>query len=360
MNQNKKVQNFLDLTLKKSKSDFFDFSMSGKIIENNLADGPKSILFSKGERTDCFFTEDSKLYITPREKKLMEKGIKLNCGIRKWDSLSRRIEQNYRKFRPGRQDFMQKIFAIKYATFRSDLAEGYFHFIRQFSFPKLWNATVVVAILIGMVSMTFIYRYLGEEAVAEKSAESSAKVSQEKIDKNKEAEAAVLGAEETKRAEQAGAEYIGKIIDDLNKKKKDELEKEIKEIVKGYPIEKMVPYIAEKDRIVAAFVIGIARKESTWGKHVPVLNGEDCYNYWGYRGIRPRMGTGGHTCFDSPKDAVDTVSKRIEFLVSNKKLDTPGKMVIWKCGSDCKATGGYAAAQKWISDVDFYFKKLNK
>jgi len=360
MNQNKKGQNFLDLTLKKSKNDFFDFSMSGKIRENNLFSRPKSVLFSKGERMDCFFTEDSKLYITPREKRLMEKGIKLNRGIKKWDSLSRRIEQNYRKFRPRRQDFMQRIFAIKYATLKDDLAEGYFHFIRQFSFPKLWNATIVAAILIGMVSMTFIYRYLGEGATAEKLAEAPVKVNQEKIAKNEEAKAAVLGAEEAKKADQANAEYIGKIIDDLNEKKKDELEKEIREMVKGYPIEKMAPYIAEKDKIVAAFIIGIARKESTWGKHVPVLNDEDCYNYWGYRGIRPRMGTGGHTCFDSPKDAVDTVAKRIEFLVSNKKLDTPSKMVIWKCGSDCGATGGHAAARKWISDVDVYFKKLNK
>lgn len=71
------------------------------------------------------------------------------------------------------------------------------------------------------------------------------------------------------------------------------------------------------------------------------------------------MGTGGHTCFNSRKDAVDTVAKRIDFLVNNKKLNTPAKMVIWKCGSNCKATGGEAAARKWISDVSLYFDKLS-
>ena len=121
----------------------------------------------------------------------------------------------------------------------------------------------------------------------------------------------------------------------------------------------MVPYIAKKDRMVAALIVAIGMKESTWGKHVPVLDGQDCYNYWGYRGIRDRMGTGGHTCFDSPEDAVNTVAKRIEFLVSNEKLNTPAKMVVWKCGYDC-SWDNQKAVNKWISDVDLYFKKLNK
>jgi hypothetical protein len=111
--------------------------------------------------------------------------------------------------------------------------------------------------------------------------------------------------------------------------------------------------------MVAALIVAIGMKESTWGLHVPVLNGQDCYNYWGYRGIRDKMGTGGHTCFDSPKDAVDTVAKRIEFLVSNEKLNTPAKMVVWKCGYDC-SWDSQKAVNKWISDVDLYFKKLNK
>ena len=141
-------------------------------------------------------------------------------------------------------------------------------------------------------------------------------------------------------------------------KQESDLEKEIREMVKGFPIEKMAGEIATKNRIVAAFLVGIAKKESNWGKRVPVLNGQDCYNYWGYRGQREKMGSGGHTCFDSPKDAVDTVAKRLEFLVSNEKLNTPAKMVVWKCGYDC-SWDSKVAVQKWISDVNMYFKKLN-
>jgi hypothetical protein len=56
---------------------------------------------------------------------------------------------------------------------------------------------------------------------------------------------------------------------------------------------------------------------------------------------------------------VDAVAKRMEFLISEKKLNTPAKMVIWKCGGSCAATGGQAAANKWISDVGFYVDKFN-
>ncbi len=90
---------------------------------------------------------------------------------------------------------------------------------------------------------------------------------------------------------------------------------------------------------------------------MPVLNGKDCYNYWGYRGIRKRMGSGGHTCFDSPEDAVKTVGGRISRLVKSG-VDTPQEMVLWKCGSNCNATGGWAAAHKWISDVNMYYSKM--
>lgn len=136
------------------------------------------------------------------------------------------------------------------------------------------------------------------------------------------------------------------------------LEQKIMALVEGYPIEQMVPYIAQQDEKVAFFIVAIAKKESDWGKHVPVLNGQDCYNYWGFRASRSRMGTGGHTCFDSPEDAVSSVAKRIDSLVYEKKLDTPAKMVVWKCGSSCR-THDPGSVTKWISDVDLYLKKLN-
>jgi hypothetical protein len=138
---------------------------------------------------------------------------------------------------------------------------------------------------------------------------------------------------------------------------KMKLEKKLIGMVAGYPIERMVPQIAEKDEKVAAFLVGIAKKESNWGRRVPVLNGEDCYNYWGFRKISDTMGTGGHTCFESPEAAVDQVADRIEELVNEEKLDTPREMVVWKCGYDCDGPEAYGS-EKWISDVNIYFKKV--
>lgn len=134
------------------------------------------------------------------------------------------------------------------------------------------------------------------------------------------------------------------------------LEKEIKEMVKGYPIEQMTPYIASYDREVAAFIVGIAKKESNWGKRKPVLAGEDCYNYWGFRMKSEKMGSGGHTCFDNPKEAVDAIASRIDKMVNEENLDTPKKMVVWKCGYNC--THPTASVKKWEQDVDYYYSQL--
>lgn len=135
------------------------------------------------------------------------------------------------------------------------------------------------------------------------------------------------------------------------------LERDIHSLVSGYPIEVMSAEIAKHDRTVAAFVVAIAKKESNWGKRVPTLDGKDCYNYWGFREERDRMGTGGHTCFDSPKDAVNSVAKRIETLVYEYDRNTSKEMVVWKCGYSCDGHS-VESVNKWIGDVDFYFRKL--
>lgn len=134
--------------------------------------------------------------------------------------------------------------------------------------------------------------------------------------------------------------------------------KELMAMVKGHPIEAMVPYIAEKDRETAAYMIGIAKKESNWGKRKPILDGEDCYNYWGFRAKRERMGSGGHTCFESPREAVSVVAKRINQIIERNDVESAKDMIVWKCGSNCGVTGGQAAADKWISDVDMYAEKV--
>lgn len=136
-----------------------------------------------------------------------------------------------------------------------------------------------------------------------------------------------------------------------------ELESQIKEMTRGYPIEKMAPFIAEKDKTVAAFLVSIAKKESDWGKHSPKLNGGNCYNYWGYRGGGERIAPGGYTCFSSEQEAVNAVGRRIRTLVRVKKLSTPARMIVWKCGATCAGHGRYSV-QKWISDVDLYYQKF--
>ncbi|MBU2028682.1 glucosaminidase domain-containing protein [Patescibacteria group bacterium] len=134
-------------------------------------------------------------------------------------------------------------------------------------------------------------------------------------------------------------------------------EKKIIEMVSGHPMEQMAPYLAKEDGQTASFLIAIAKKESNWGVHSPQKAGRDCYNYWGYQGsYKPTES--GYSCFDSPEQAVEMVGGRIDNLIG-KKIDTPAEMVIWKCGSDCEATGGQAAANKWIADVGLYYRKFN-
>jgi hypothetical protein len=258
------------------------------------------------------------------------------CSLGQGDILFGRIKRKYSRL----------------GNYFSDLLEGS---IQGVSLTKMWNLSVVGAVIFGMFTMTMVYRYLGESVSA-------------KIQEGKEAVAgasiAANKVEDKDFNDEIDVEFMTRLLSDYEKFEKDDakrqyLEKEIMEMVKGHPIEKMVSEIAKKDRKIAALIVAIARKESNWGKRVPVLNGQDCYNYWGYRGIRDRMGTGGHTCFDSPKDAVDTVAKRIEFLVSNEKLNTPAKMVVWKCGYDC-SWDNPTAVKKWVNDVDYYFKKLDK
>ncbi len=136
------------------------------------------------------------------------------------------------------------------------------------------------------------------------------------------------------------------------------LKNKLTDILTNTPMKPMIDSISQQDKIIAAFLVGIALKESGLGKHSPILNGKDCYNYWGYRGKRKRMGSGGHTCFDSPEDAVETVSKRLHTLVIEQQKNTPEKMLIWKCGNIC-STHKSTEISKWINDVSIYFNQIN-
>jgi hypothetical protein len=141
-----------------------------------------------------------------------------------------------------------------------------------------------------------------------------------------------------------------------NKDIASEEELRAQKMVAGYPIEKMISYIYEKDKKVAAYILAIGSKESKWGKYAPQKNGRDCYNYWGYKGSYNPTDS-GYSCFDTPEQAVKEVGRKIASLI-DKKIDTPSKMVVWKCGSSCKGHNP-SGVKKWISDVDYYYQKLN-
>lgn len=315
------------------------------------------VLFHRGRKVRNFFTEDSKLYITPQESKLLRDGTQLDRRAKKWDSLAARVVKNYQRYQPHRQTILARKFQRSYAKIKDNfqnVAEQPLGFLPQLSLPKLWNFSIVAAILFGMFLMTMIYRYLGPGAAA---------VSRDEIlsEAGVEMEQSQLPAELKSNAEldkEIGDKITQQFMESLGQKEKKDLEQEIATLVAGYPIEKMLSYILEKDKTVVAFLIGIAKKESNWGKRIPVLDGQDCFNYWGYRGQRKMMGSGGHTCFNSREDAVDTVAKRIEWLVKNEKLETPAEMIVWKCGATCAGHSRYDV-KKWISDVNMYFEKLN-
>jgi hypothetical protein len=101
--------------------------------------------------------------------------------------------------------------------------------------------------------------------------------------------------------------------------------------------------------------LGIAKKESNWGKFSPQKDGQTCYNYWGYLGDYNQTDS-GYSCFDSPDQAVAVVGGRIDEFIS-QGFDTSKELAVWKCGWDeeCQKT---PAAKKWIVDVDYYARKF--
>ena len=350
MNIKRKTLRYLDVKSKNKNKKF------ANIPESTFGNGlEQAVLYSRGKKTQAFFTEDSKLYFTPKEARLLRKGLKLDRAVGKWDSLSSRVVRSFVKQQPSQTSLLLELLEKRYALMRESAEQTSQTLLGHFSLIKLWNLSIVGSILFGMVTMTFVYRYLGQGASAATGDSAQIAAQQQAISPAQQGKVLVASNDQVQNAD-ADATFAKQIEEIQRASDQSALEKEIYGVVKGHPIEKMVPYIAKQDRTVAAFIVAIARKESGWGEHYPVLNGEDCYNYWGYRGQRDKMGTGGHTCFDSPQDAVDTVAKRIKTWAEENGRDTPAKMVVWKSGGSCAATGGQAAANKWISDVDSIFQ----
>ena len=140
----------------------------------------------------------------------------------------------------------------------------------------------------------------------------------------------------------------------IDEKPESSREQMYQNLVAGSPLEEMIPFIAKWDSETAAYLIAIAKKESNWGEHSPKKEGNDCFNYWGYRGTYNQT-TSGYSCFDSPEQAISVVGERIRELL-DKKIDTAEKMVVWKCGNSCSGHDP-VGVRKWISDVALYYKK---
>ena len=125
-----------------------------------------------------------------------------------------------------------------------------------------------------------------------------------------------------------------------------------------YPIVAMAESISRYDDPIAGLIVGIAKKESNWGKRTPKLRGEECFNYWGYRGPGSRgMTEDGYGCFEKPSDAVETIGNRLVELSELRSTTEPANMVVWKCGSSC-ASHSPESVRKWISDVDIYYRQF--
>jgi hypothetical protein len=325
----------------------------------------RSVVYSRGKRTEVVsFPSDYALHSRLavelwNERPLRLKGVCID-GLRKINmepSRSVRIPLILPTARA-----IESVEA-EFVRFGKDLAAGVSGFelgiafpdFRKFSLPLRLSAEramyvpLLGAVVLGMGSALFLEHSLGKGASA---GEANVVVVE------RSALPSVLGAEASASSVDASvASELGNFT--AKDESQDRFEKKVREMVKGHPIEDMLPYIFDQDRLVAIFLISIAKKESAWGTRVPLLEGQDCFNYWGYRGQRKMMGTGGHTCFNSRKDAVDTVSKRLKSLIYDSKLDTPKELILWKCGSTCAGHSSYSVG-KWISDVDLYYQKLNK
>ncbi len=138
----------------------------------------------------------------------------------------------------------------------------------------------------------------------------------------------------------------------------NDLKKQIDALTVGYPISDMTHIIATYDREIAGLIVGIAKKESNWGKRVPVdASGKDCFNYWGYKGAGTRGIEMGHGCFGSKEEAVNIIGERLKQLTERIQTSEPKSMIVWKCGRSCVGHSD-ESVRKWISDVSIYYDQI--
>ncbi len=328
----------------------------------------ETALFGKNKK-DYFVDGLRKDFINPYKKLHIKKGCWSALRVKKLVMMDNfqpekffdeivQAQENRLIF--DKQEASEIEFAIKKPNIKSPQILKDFFNIKNFDWGKTFIRNKSFAMATSFLFLfTMSFSFFIQKDVNEKIAYEMAKSQNETIKLATENQTKVLGKiteRESKESEEELDLFVMDTLKQFEKVKQEDLEEEINKIVDGSPMKKMTPLIAQLDNRVAAFMVAIAKKESNLGRRVPVLDGEDCYNYWGYRGIRDRMGSGGHTCFDSPKDAVETVARRIGNLVK-ADIDTPQEMVIWKCGSSCEGHSDYSV-EKWIDDVEMYYEKF--
>lgn len=330
----------------------------------------ETALFGKNKK-DYFVNGLKKEFVNPYKKLHIKKGCWSVLRVKKLVLMDNfQPERFFEKIIPDkqnrlifdRQEASNVEFSIKKPGIKSPQFFKDFIDINNFNWENTFIRNKSFAFATSFVFLLAIsFSFFIQKDANEKIAYTLAEAQNNTIRQVAQSQTKVLGEineQETLESEEELDAFVLDTLKQFEKVKKEDLEAEINKIVDGTPMKKMTPLIAQLDNRVAAFMVAIAKKESNLGMRVPVLNGEDCYNYWGYRGIRERMGTGGHTCFDSPKDAVETVARRIGELVK-ADIDTPQEMVIWKCGSSCEGHSDYSV-EKWISDVEMYYDKFQE
>jgi hypothetical protein len=323
-----------------------------------------SVLFSrKHGHVRNFTTCDSKLYFSQRELLEIRQRGKINFTSGRLDcAFSRQEKRALPVFSRKKEDRLYFDLKERYSNLGSYLKDAFRGYTNGVSMLRMWNLSLIGSLIFGMFLMTMIYRYLGPGARAAVE-EARVQTEIEQLAQKKEAER-VLGesiakSQADREAQiKASAEMEKRLAEEAILKQQKEFELKIREMVTGYPIEKMAPFIAKEDPLVAAFFIAIAKKESSWGERVPVNGGSDCYNYVGFRLKTKEMGSDGHSCFSSPKEGFEVTVKRIKALIYKENMTTAKKMVSpWKCGYDC-SWDSEEAVQKWVSDVDYYLKQV--
>ncbi len=349
---------------------------------------------SNRHRSAHFVTEDSNLYLSGKNVFSQIFGKRYIDARKYMDSVHARNEMTYSKA----ESFYIKLNS-SYLSLHEQLHQGPKLRTWDLSPVRMWQMSMACAMVFGMITMGMIYKNLGQSALAEDTAstqdvlsKSAATLvmdareentdvkrlpvedkiySEAEIQEQQERESVRIANElQQAAAAQKKAEQEQKIAmeEAQNEQKiameeaeaqkvidaeKAEFENKVRDMVAGYPIENMVDEILKLDREVAIYMIAMAKQESQWGKRKPVLNGQDCLNYWGFRAKRERMGSGGHTCFDDTEDAVTVVGRRVHELIYEYKRTTPESMLVWKCGRSCEGHSP-EGVRNWVNTVTMY------